>query len=527
MTLYEPPDSGTDTPAQVDARDALLFSLGEAVITEISSRELLRRVVDVLKESLAADRGTIYVFDEQRNELRSVAAHLPELKSIRVPIGQGVAGYVARHRKLVNVDSASADQRFWPKVDETTGYVTRCMIAAPVEHRDGTLLGVVQLLNKRAGTFTNEDERTLTLLAAQLAQLLEQSTITTALKRSDLPELTTSGQPLTRRLEPPPDIDVEGGFNHIVGAGAQMQSVFHSIRRVAPTQASVLITGVSGTGKGRVARALHHNSVRAQATFVQIDCAALPEGLVEAELFGVERRGMDGEQQVKPGRVEQANHGTLLLDEVADIPLSAQGKLLGLLQHHTFTRMGGTTPIASNIRIIATTNRDLPTLVQEGLFRKDLYYRLRVVQIEVPPLRKRGIRDLRLLVDHFLGIAARRHRRAPPRIHPEAMRGLVNYAWPGNVRELENCIESAVILADDVIFAHALPLPRGVGSGAAQADDDQQVELFEQQPTLNELEGRYIGFLLSQHKSNRTTIAAVLGIGRNTLLRKIRLHGLE
>lgn len=512
----------------VNAQDALLFSLGEAVIKEISTGELLRRVVDVLKESLAADRGTIYVFDEKNDELRSVAAHLPEIPTIRVPIGQGVAGYVARTRQLVNVDSAKSDQRFWRKVDETTGYVTRCMIAGPVEDRDGTLLGVVQLLNKRVGTFTKEDEHTLKLLADQLAQLLEQSTITTALKRSELPELTRSGQLAVPTTEPPPDVDVEGGFNHIVGAGAQMQTVFHSIRRVAPTQATVLVTGDSGTGKGRVARALHHNSARAGGPFVQVDCVALPEGLVEAELFGVERRGADGVVQVKQGRVEQANGGTLLLDEVAEMPLAVQGKLLGLLQMRKFTRLAGTDPVSIDIRVIATSNRDLPTLVNKGRFRKDLYYCLRVVQIEVPPLRKRGIHDLRLLVDHFLAIAARRHRRQAPRIHPEAMRGLVNYPWPGNVRELENCIESAVILADDVVYADTLPLPRSVKSSASDViPAHSHVDLFEQQPKLSELEARYISYLLSRHKSNRSAIANVLGIGRNTLLRKIRRYGLE
>ncbi|MCO4760487.1 MAG: sigma-54-dependent Fis family transcriptional regulator [Myxococcales bacterium] len=534
MSLSQGPGDGNPPddqrpPGQLSASDALLFSLGEAVITEISTGELLRRVVDVLTESLAADRGTIYVFDEKKDELRSVAAHLPELPTIRVPIGQGVAGFVARSRQLVNIDHANRDQRFWNNIDKRTGYVTRCMLAAPIQHRDGTLLGVLQLLNKRNGTFTGEDEDTLRLLSEQLAQLLEKSTVTATLKRSALPELSTGSRKSKRGKLSTPEVDVAGGFNHIIGAGAQIQNVFRSIRRVAPTDATVLVTGDSGTGKGRVARALHHNSLRADGTFVHVDCASLPEGVMERELFGAELRSDSKPPTIKPGRVELADGGTLLLDEVADLPLSAQGKLLGLLQHKTFTRVRGSTTLSANIRVIATTNRDLPRLVSDGRFREDLYYRLRVVQIELPPLRKRGIRDLRLLVDHFLANAARRHRRTAPQINAEAMRCLVNYSWPGNVRELENCIESAVILADEVIYAHNLPLPRSANphAGADGGDLGRQGDLFAQQPTMSELEARYISYLLSRHKGNRSAIAGVLGIGRNTLLRKIRGYGLE
>jgi two-component system NtrC family response regulator len=246
---------------------------------------------------------------------------------------------------------------------------------------------------------------------------------------------------------------VRYGFASIVGKNARMQEIYQLIEKVAPTPSSVLITGESGTGKELVARAIHINSPREKAPFISVNCAALPETLLESELFGHERGAFTGATSMRKGRFELADSGTLFLDEIGDIPLPLQAKLLRVLQERSFERVGGSHPIKVDVRIITATNRDLKDEVDEGRFREDLYYRLNVLHIHLPPLRERAD-DIPMLTDHFITKFAKMLNKPDLRISGEALRYLVGLPWEGNVRELENTIERAAILCSgDVIQA--------------------------------------------------------------------------
>ncbi|MEN6371766.1 MAG: sigma-54 dependent transcriptional regulator [Armatimonadota bacterium] len=237
-------------------------------------------------------------------------------------------------------------------------------------------------------------------------------------------------------------------FDNIVGASSAMQEVFKMVERVADSRASVLIRGESGTGKELIARALHFNSCRAHNPFVPVVCVALSEQLLESELFGHEKGSFTGAVGQKPGRFEMAHTGTLFLDEIGDIPGNVQMKLLRVLQEREFERVGGLKTIKVDVRLVTATNQDLEKGVKEGKFREDLFYRLQVVQINLPPLRDR-IEDVPLLVEHFIGKYAKENGKVIKYASPEALDILMNYKWPGNIRQLENTVERAIVLADD------------------------------------------------------------------------------
>ncbi len=244
---------------------------------------------------------------------------------------------------------------------------------------------------------------------------------------------------------------VRYGFASIVGKNARMQEIYQLIEKVAPTPASVLITGESGTGKELVARAIHINSHREKSPFISVNCAALPETLLESELFGHERGAFTGATAMRKGRFELADSGTLFLDEIGDIPLPLQAKLLRVLQERSFERVGGTRPINVDVRIITATNRELKEEVDEGRFREDLYYRLNVLHIHLPPLRERAD-DIPMLAEHFINKFAKMLNKPNLRISGEALRYLVGLPWEGNVRELENTIERAAILCSENVI---------------------------------------------------------------------------
>ncbi len=552
-------------PVDRSMNDPLMLALGELIRKEINAGQLLQRVVEVMARQLQADRGTIFILDMTTHELVSIAGHLPEVEEIRVPVDQGVAGYVARTERVVNIPYCESDQRFWRRIDQQTGYTTQSMLAGPLYDAEGDLTGVVQFLNKSNGLFNKEDEALFHTLSGQVAALLAQTTFSQGRDYTGpIPRFDDNGELVDQAPEPP----LLDRFNRIIGQGQAMQAVFRNIRRAAPTDATVLLRGESGTGKSLIARALHHNSPRHAGPFVHVDCTTLPDGLMENELFGHERGAFTGAQGRQKGKVEQAQGGTLFLDEIGDLPLGLQGKLLRVIQDRAFTRLGGTELLKADIRIVAATNRDLEAAVRAGRFREDLYYRLRVVLIDLPPLRERGREDLLRLINHFVAKASRRHNRTIAGIRRDALDLLLGYHWPGNVREVENCIESAVIFADREITPSRLSLPRRHATREMQALSTAQLaairaagpnaspaalaatlpgiapvparphnpgtltfsssshDPFGQEPTLRDLEANYIRHLLERYQGNRSACARILGIGRNTLLRKIKDYGL-
>ena len=316
----------------------------------------------------------------------------------------------------------------------------------------------------------------------------------------------------------------------LVGQSPVMRKLFSVIERVAPTDASVLITGATGTGKELAARAIHDLSPRRDAAFVDINCSAIPETLIEAELFGHQRGTFTGAHENRSGLFEKASGGTLFLDEVDALNLSAQAKLLRVLQERTVRRIGARANIAIDVRIISATNCDLAQAVASGRFRPDLYYRLRVLPLHLPELCTRA-GDVSLLVDHFLRLKSERQgRESAPHFSAEAMRTLSEYPWPGNVRELENVIEYALALGNgDELGIDDLPLEVSQNRGSANGEDFR--ELLQAYMTdavpLAEIEKRYILSVLQQFGGNQVRAAAALGIDRSKLYRRLRQYGVK
>ena len=316
-------------------------------------------------------------------------------------------------------------------------------------------------------------------------------------------------------------------FSELLGQSPAMLELKETLALVAPSEATVLITGESGTGKELVARALHNNSLRHESPFIAVNCAALPETLLESELFGHEKGAFTGAHQAKPGRFELADSGTLFLDEVAEMAAVTQAKLLRVLEERSFERLGGTRTINVDVRVLAATNRDLEAEIEKGDFRQDLYYRLNVVQIPVPSLRERGAKDVRELAEHILSQSATRNRKPIRTFRPGALKALTGYPWPGNVRELVNAVERAVILSrGEQVEIEDLPLTIQSWTAGGRKPERSTSDLSAGM-TIKQVEAELISRTLAETGGNRTKAAAMLGITRQTLLNKIKEYGLE
>jgi len=333
-------------------------------------------------------------------------------------------------------------------------------------------------------------------------------------RQSDAQDLLLSHEQLKARL------DEKFGFDQIIGRSAAIMQVFERVRQVADSESTVLIYGESGTGKELIANAIHHNSSRRDGPFIKVHCAALSESLLESELFGHERGAFTGAVSQRKGRFELADGGTLFLDEVSEIPLTTQVKLLRVLQEYRFERVGGSQTLRVDVRLIAATNADLPQRVKEGRFREDLFYRLNVVPIRVPPLRER-MEDVPLLVAHFTRLFAEKNRKNVSGVAPQALAALMARDWPGNVRELQNCVEGMVVTSlsekldlDSIPVTHRRPAAAG-STGFALGMSMKQIEERAIRQTLDSVDG------------NRKLAAEMLGIGLRTLHRKIDEYGIE
>ncbi|HYY56829.1 MAG TPA: sigma-54 dependent transcriptional regulator [Pyrinomonadaceae bacterium] len=315
------------------------------------------------------------------------------------------------------------------------------------------------------------------------------------------------------------ELDRRYSFSEIIGTSPALQAVFRLVEKVAATNTNILIQGESGTGKELIARAIHHNSSRAERPFVAINCGALPETLLESELFGHTKGAFTGAILNKPGLFRSAEGGTVLLDEVGEISPAMQVRLLRTLQEHEVTPVGSSLAVPFDARIICATNRDLEKEVADGRFREDLFYRLNVIEIHLPPLRERR-EDIPLLVRNFITRTARAQERDEKAIEPAALSALINYAWPGNVRELQNAIERAFTLSGDQIDLDSLP-PRVRDAAGAQATMRDPDGL---RPTLEEIERRHIFETLASVNQDKARAANILGIDLSTLYRKLKRY---
>jgi len=490
-------------PSVMSSRLSLLVDLASRLGREVGFDALLGAAGERLASALSSERATIWLIDADSRELVTRVAVLPEVPALRQPMGRGIAGYVALTGECVRIDEASKDPRFDPSADRVTGFTTRSMLVAPLrEDEHAPVRGVVQVLNRCEGTFDEADERYLVALASQLARALALTT----LRAEDAAV---------------PGVTLRGPFNRIVGRSAELARVYEQIALAAQTDASVLLRGETGTGKGIFARAIHVNSARQAGPFITVDCTTLPAQLVESELFGHERGAFTGADRRVQGRVELAAQGTLFLDEIGDLPHDVQGKLLRFLQDRTFERVGGRTTLEADVRVLAATHRDLEAAVAAGTFREDLYYRLRVVEMVLPPLRARGAEEIDALAAHFAAIYARRYGRPVPNLDPAALAALHAHPWPGNVRELEHWVESAVVLSPGgTIRPEHFPRPRGAADSPRPAGADEV--RVPRGVTLEVAARRYAEAVLDACDGNKTEAARQLGISRNRLARLLK-----
>jgi DNA-binding NtrC family response regulator len=320
------------------------------------------------------------------------------------------------------------------------------------------------------------------------------------------------------------ELDRRYQFDNIIGRSPAMREIFHTVERVAPTRATVLLAGESGVGKDMIARAIHQHSPRKNHAFVKINCTALPENLMESELFGYEKGAFTGANATKPGKFEQADQGTAFLDEIGDVPGSIQVKLLRILQERQFERLGSNVTRNVDVRVIAATNVDLRAALEEGRFREDLYYRLNVVPISIPPLRDRK-EDIPFLAIHFVDKLSKDLASSATQISAAALDRLVSHSWPGNVRELENTIERSLVLASGEILQPAdirIEAPRNVS-----AFGSQQAPLLPEGETLEHWEQMMIREALRRANGNKSQAARILGLTRNALRYRLSQMGLE
>jgi two-component system response regulator HydG len=322
-------------------------------------------------------------------------------------------------------------------------------------------------------------------------------------------------------------LDERFGFQGVVGNSPQMHDIIARLQRIAPTDATVLIYGETGTGKELVAKAIHQNSPRKKRPFVPLNCAALSEHILESELFGHIRGAFTDASSDRQGKFEYANGGTLFLDEVGDMPIATQIKLLRVLESGEITRVGSNEPVKVDVRILSATNRDLERAIAAGTFREDLYHRLKVVTIKLPRLSERR-EDIPLLMEHFLNEHVKRHHKTVRGISTAARRRLLAYDWPGNVRQLRNVIESMVVVDfDEVLDLDDLPAELAPAAGESAAADGQDGLHTLVGKSIAELEALFIAETLKVTGGNRTEAAGMLGIGERTLYRKIKEYGLS
>src|SRR5262249_16811001 len=364
----------------------------------------------------------IFLLDHERHELWSkVALGSAE---IRFDASLGIAGSCIATGQIINVQDAYGDVRFYGGIDGQSGYRTRNLLAVPVHNQQAAILGVLRVLNKNVGPFLVRDEETLDALASHAAIAIETAQLVGELRRSQ-DELAQQNASLWREVEN------RYSSHGIIGTGPKIQQVVRLIERIRDSVVNVLITGESGTGKEMVAKAIHYTSPRARRAFVALNCAALPETLMESELFGIEK-GVATGVNPRVGQFQKADGGTLFLDEIGDLSLTAQAKILRVLQERVVERVGGRAPVPVDVRLLCATNKDLETAIAKGVFREDLYYRIKVIHIPLPPLR--DIREeIPLLANHFLRDYCRENGHAPMEFALDVLRKLSGASWPGNV----------------------------------------------------------------------------------------------
>jgi Nif-specific regulatory protein len=480
----------------------------------LDGAELLQRIVDAVVQIARADRGFLMLMREDGKLHFEIARSRDEttLPSEEFQISWGIAEEAAHRRETVWVPDAVGSSLFQDR-KSVRELSLRTVVALPIQ-MSGRVLGVLYVdSHSIAHEFTPEDIAILEGFASQVAVALENARTHEELRDSKN-RLEIENLNLRRALKE------ESRYGILVGRSPKMLRVIELLEKVIPTQVTVLIHGETGTGKELIARAIHMNGPRRERNFIAVNCGALPENLLESELFGYRKGAFTGATEDRVGLFEAAEGGTLFLDEVGEMPATLQVKLLRVLQDSQIRRVGDTVSRRVDFRLVTATNRDLKTEVEAGRFRQDLFYRLNVVPITLPPLRERG-EDVLLLAQHFLDLFSKQQSKPVRGLSTDARELLLRHPWPGNVRELENAMARAVALADEDGMVE--PGLFGVGMPQAKRWDGQQTL----RETLDMVEAETIREALRQADSNVSRAARALGVSRQHLHNRMNAHGIR
>jgi len=496
-------------------RLATLLEISQALSGVLNLKAALHSVLDILERRHQVAGGAVMLVDRDSKEVHTEAAgglRLPGHRGRNRGEGSGVTERVLDSAKAVVVPRVSQEPNLAPAPGDRGRELRELsFIAVPIvlgRRPTGTIEVVLPFKSDRDYQRSLEFYK---VVASMIAQAIKVSRMVEA----DRHKLAEENEHLRDELRE------RYAFRNIIGNSAPIQQVYEQVAQVARTNTTVLIRGESGTGKEMIAHAIHYNSPRAKKPFIKVSAAALPESLIESELFGYERGAFTGAQAAKKGRFELAEGGTLFLDEIGDLNPSTQVKLLRVLQEREIERLGGTTSIKINVRLIAATHQPLETLMEEGGFRADLYYRLAVFTIFAPPLRERKP-DIMLLADHFVEKYAREHGKRIRRVSTPAIDMLTSYHWPGNVRELENTIERSVLVCDGgVIHGHHLPPTLQT---AEASDTVQRQSLIE---SVAAFERDLLQDALKTTRGNRAHAARLLDTTERIFNYKVRRYGID
>jgi Nif-specific regulatory protein len=521
-------------PSLENSTFRLIYELACAFATRIELDDLIPLVIDKCREVLKAQGVSVLLLDPERNELYfpyvsqtdpDVAARLAGL---RFPADRGVAGAALTTGQAQKIDRVESDPRFYAEIDRQTGVTTRSLLAVPLASPEGPL-GVIEAVQLEDGApFSDEDLGVLKALAGSIEVSIFNASRFGSLKASEQ-RLRLQVEALRR------DLAERDCFSEIIGVSAAMNEVFRLMKGAAGSTIPVLIEGETGTGKELVARGIHRASARAEGPFIAINCGALPETLLESELFGHRRGSFTGAISDHPGLFRAASGGVIFLDEIGEMPLPMQAKLLRALQEGEVVALGDHRPHKVDVKVISATNRNLKAAVAEHHFREDLYYRLAAFPIRVPPLRERR-EDISLLAAHFLATATQRHHKRIRGFDPATVGVLCRLDWPGNVRELQNEIERAVVLAQDDetirpghLSSAIVTVDGPISAGSLAPSSNGFTERADRglREARAAFETHFITQVLEKHHGNVSRAATALGISRIALQKKMKLYALR
>ncbi len=494
----------------------LLYDISNALNEHLDLKKSLYKVLDILSSSMNMVRGTVTILNPLSNEINIEVAHglsRDAMERGKYKLGEGITGRVIETGKAVTIPKISEEPLF---LNRTSSRKTKqdqelSFICVPIK-KGNEVIGAFSVDRPFDESFAlKEGEKLMSVVATMVARhVINLETI-----RLEKDRLREENQRLRRELEN------KYRITDIIGNSNKMRDVFQMISQVSKSNATVLIRGESGTGKELVANSIHYNSLRAKNPFIKVNCAALPVNLIESELFGHEKGAFTGAIKQKIGKFELANKGTIFLDEIGSISLDVQVTLLRILQEKEFERVGGHKTIKADVRIIAATNKNLEQAVEEEAFRGDLYYRLNVFPIYMPPLRERKT-DILLLADYFLEKYAKENNKEILRFSTPAIDMLMDYHWPGNVRELENCIERAVLLCEEKVI-HSYHLPPTLQTGT----ESDTVPALSLEDAVVNLEKEMLIDALKNTRGNITNAAKILKLTVRKFAYKAQKYGVD